>query len=98
MFIASYSKKHDVRHNVYIQRMVIDVLKPREVDIIEFSKALGSVDGINEVTTSVTEVDVKTETVKVTVKGSNIDFNIVMKVIEGYGAVIRSIDEVSVSK
>ena len=93
MFIASYSKKHDVRHNVYIQRMVIDVLKPREVDIIEFSKALGSVDG-----TSVTEVDVKTETVKVTVKGSNIDFNIVMKVIEGYGAVIRSIDEVSVSK
>ncbi len=79
-------------------KVVLDALKPREVPIVELSKSLCALDGINEVEVSVMEVDVKTETVKILVKGDNIDLDEVSRVIEKNGVAIRSVDDVAVKK
>jgi len=83
---------------VHIKRMVIDSLKPRETTILDLSKALCDVKGVDEVDITVTEVDVKTETIKITVRGSDIAYEELTKVMSEYGATIRSLDEINVSR
>mgnify|MGYP000005724991 CR=1 FL=1 len=83
---------------VFIKRIVVDSLKPRETPIIELSRALCYVDGVEEVDVTVTEVDVRTETIRLTIKGSDINYDNVAKVLNEYGVAIRSIDEINVSK
>ncbi len=84
--------------SVAIKRVLLDALKPRELSIIELSKAVGSVYGIEEVDIIVSEVDSKTETIKVTVRGPQIDYSAVSKVMERYGVSIRGVDEISVAR
>jgi len=81
-----------------IRRIVLDSLKPREASIIELSQALCSVKGVNEVDITVTEVDVKTETIRLVIRGSNINYDELSKVMVDHGSTIRSIDEISVAK
>lgn len=83
---------------ISIRRLVIDALKSRETSLIELSKALCAASGTDEVDIVVTEVDAKTETVKITMRGSNIDYEEVSKIIADHGATIRSVDEVNVYK
>lgn len=83
---------------VNINRMVIDSLKPRETTILDLSTALCNIEGVDEVDITVTEVDVKTETIKITLRGSNINYEKVTYIMQHDGATIRSVDEVNVSK
>jgi len=83
---------------VYIKRLVIDALKPREVSIMDLSKSICELDGVEEVSVIVTEVDVKTETVKIMISGNDIDFDKMMEAISDSGVSVRSIDEVSLSR
>jgi hypothetical protein len=84
--------------SIAVKRLLLDVLKPRELSLIELSKAIGSVDGVETVDIIVSEVDSKTETIKVTIKGSKINYDKVSKVMEKYGASLRGLDELSVAK
>jgi len=83
---------------VHIKRLLVDALKSRETSIIELSRALCGVDGVEEVDITVTEVDVTTETIKVTVKGSSVNYGKLAKMMEKYGISVKGIDEVSVAK
>ena len=83
---------------MYIKRLVIDALKPREVSIMDLSKSICELDGVEEVSVIVTEVDVKTETVKIMISGNDIDFDKMMEAISDSGVSVRSIDEVSLSR
>lgn len=83
---------------VTVRRLLLDVLKPRESSIIELSKVICSINGIDEVEVIVSEVDSKTETIKVTIKGSQIEYDRVLKVIEKHGASIKGVDEISAIK
>jgi uncharacterized protein len=83
---------------VTVKRLLLDVLKPRELSIIELSKAICSINGIDEVEAIVSEVDSKTETINVTIMGSQIEYDIVSKFIEKYGASIKGVDEISAIK
>ena len=76
----------------------MDALKPRELSIVDLAKALGSVDQKGEVEIIVSEVDSKTETLKVTIRGSNIDYSLVSKIMDQYGVSVRGIDEINVAK
>lgn len=78
-----------------IKRIILDVLKPHAPSIIEVAERLGGLEGISGVNISLEEVDADTDSVKITIEGSNIDYNIVNKVITECGAVIHSIDGVS---
>jgi len=78
-----------------IKRIVLDVLKPHNPSIIELAEKLGNIEGIAGVNISLEEVDAETDSVKITIEGSNIDYGRVKKEITGCGAVIHSIDGVS---
>jgi len=78
-----------------IKRIILDVLKPHNPTIIELAQNLSCLDGISGVNISLEEVDKDTDSVKITIEGSNINFEKVNESITECGAVIHSIDGVS---
>ncbi len=79
-------------------RIVLDVLKPHEPSIVELARMLVSISGVEKVSISVQEIDVKTETVKVVIEGVGFPYDKLLKVIEDAGAAVHSIDEIVVSR
>jgi hypothetical protein len=84
--------------NINIRRVLIEALKSRETSLVDLSQALCSANGVDECDIIVTDVDAKTETVKLTVRGSNIEYNEILKILQDNGVSVKGIDEVSVSK
>jgi hypothetical protein len=84
--------------SVKIKKLLLDSLKSRELSIVELSKALGSVSGVSEVDITVVEVDSNTETMKVTIKGPQINYDEIRKVMEKHAVSIKGVDEISVAK
>jgi len=78
-----------------IKRIILDVLKPHAPSIIEVAERLAGLEGITGVNISLEEVDAETDSIKITIEGSNINYNNVKKEISDCGAVIHSIDGVS---
>ncbi|MCX6778252.1 MAG: DUF211 domain-containing protein [Candidatus Micrarchaeota archaeon] len=76
-----------------LRKIVLDVLKPSEPSVIEISRKLSEVEGVDGVELDVQEVDRKVETVKVTIEGTNMKFDKINAVLEKYGAVVHSIDK-----
>ena len=81
-----------------IRRLVLDVLKPHNPPTPFFAKALASMDGVDGVNISLVEVDAETETVKITIEGTDLDFEKIKARIEDLGAKIHSIDQVVAGK
>ncbi|MEE9236504.1 MAG: DUF211 domain-containing protein [Thermoplasmata archaeon] len=81
-----------------IKRLVLDVLKPHNPSIIELSRKLSVLEGVLGVNCALDEVDQETESVKITIQGTDIDYNRVEDVIRESGAAIHSIDSVSTGK
>ena len=80
----------------HLKRIVLDVLKPHQPNVLEFSMALSeALDGCC-VRLKVEEVDEKTESVMLEVTGAAIDFEAVSAKISEMGGSIHSIDEVEV--
>jgi len=84
--------------SVVVKRLLLDVLKPREVSIVDLSEAVASVEGVIDVEMIVSEVDTQTETLKVTIIGSHLDYTVITVVMEKYGVSLRGIDESFSSK
>ncbi len=84
--------------SVSITRLLVDALKPRETSILDLSQALCSVKGVEEVEAVVSEVDVKTETIKITIKGPNINYRDLTKVMDEHGVAVKGVDEVRIVK
>ena len=78
-----------------IKRVILDVLKPHQPSIIEVAKLLSGLDGISGVNISLEEVDAQTDSVKITIEGTNIDYQQVKDKLSECDAVIHSIDGVS---
>ena len=81
-----------------VRRILVDALKPHEISIVDLSKRLCEINGVDGVDIMVTEVDAETETVKISIVGPDIDYEAVREAMDEYGLAIRSIDEVSVAK
>lgn len=84
--------------SVSVKRLLLDALKPRELSIVELARAVGAVEGVEEVNIIVSEVDSETETIKLTVNGPKINYDLVSNVLEKYGISIRGVDEIKVAK
>ena len=78
-----------------IKRLILDVLKPHKPSIIELAERIGCLEGISGVNISLEEVDAETDSVKITIEGTNINYEKVNNEITVCGAVIHSIDGVS---
>jgi hypothetical protein len=70
----------------------------RETSLVELSEALCSVNGVEECDMVVTDVDAKTETIKLTVRGANIEYSGILTILQDNGVSVKGVDEVSVSK
>ena len=81
-----------------IRRVVLDVLKLRDPPLPEFALRLCSMPNIEGVKVTLIEIDQNTESVKVIMEGDDVDLDFVEKMMKDYGAVVHSIDEVSVGK
>ena len=78
-----------------VRRLVLDVLKPHQPNIVELGKLLAA-EGELRVSVSVLEVDARTETVQIEVLGDDIDFEGLREAVEGFGASLHSVDEIEV--
>jgi hypothetical protein len=83
----------DEKH-VTIRRIVLDVMKPYKPDIVSLSLALSRLSGVEGVNIGVYEFDKDVENVKLTVEGTDINFEQLKRTIEKEGAIIHSVDEV----
>lgn len=81
-----------------IRRVVLDVLKPHQPSNIILARELSEVDKVEGVNLALTEIDQNTETLKITVVGSDIDFEKIKEVLEELGGVIHSVDEIVAGK
>jgi len=84
--------------DVSVKRLVLDILKPLEPSLVKISEVLANIKGVNAVNLVVYEMDRKTETVKATIEGNDIDFEKIKKAIEKFGVVIHSVDAVVTGK
>ncbi|WEU39895.1 MAG: DUF211 domain-containing protein [Candidatus Odinarchaeum yellowstonii] len=77
-----------------IRRIVLDVLKPHTPNLVELAGIISRIEGVCGVNISLVEVDADTESVKVTIMGSNLNYSIIKAILEKYGAAVHSIDQV----
>ena len=80
--------------NVSIKRLVLDVLKPHMPGIVELAEELSRLPEVSGVNVSLSEVDQETDTVKIVIEGTAIDFDNVRATLSGFDAVVHSVDNV----
>lgn len=79
-----------------IRRLVLDVDKAvARPAIPEIAEAIESVSGVEGLNITVTEIDIETVGMDITVEGTHINYESLVKTIESTGAVVHSIDELS---
>jgi hypothetical protein len=79
-----------------VRRIVLDVDKAvARPTIPQIADAIESVNGVEGLNITVTEIDIETVGMDVTVEGTHLDHEALVKVIESTGAVVHSIDELS---
>ena len=93
-FFSPWIGEKRVSKRPSLSKLVLDVLKPHVPDLIDFCRVLSAVDGVSRVSAVVVEVDVETDTVKITIEGRDIDFEKVKERVKEMGAAIHSVDEV----
>ena len=81
-----------------IKMLVLDILKPHTPNIVEFCQELTAANGIENIDISVYAVDEKTESVKMVLEGSSLNFEVIRGTIENFGAVVHSVDKVCAGK
>ncbi len=66
--------------------------------MIEVASAIGDLQEVDGVNMSLYEVDQQTENVKITIEGSDVNYDLVLRTIENLGAVVHSVDEIIAGK
>jgi hypothetical protein len=82
-----------------IRRVQLDVDKAMaRPDLMELAEAISGVSGVEALNVTVTEIDIQTVGMEVTVEGQFIDADELVRQIEKVGAAVHSIDEVVVGE
>ncbi|OWP56142.1 MAG: hypothetical protein B2I17_07355 [Thermoplasmatales archaeon B_DKE] len=82
-----------------IRRIVLDVGKSlSRPTFVELLNAIDTVPGVEAVNASVTEMDMETMGISITVEGNNIDYDELIDKIERSGSAVHSIDQIAVGK
>jgi len=78
-----------------VRRLVVDVLKPHEPPLLEFTTSVAETEHVDGVTSSLIELDQEVQNVKLTFEGTDLDFGAVEEAIENLGGSIHSVDQVA---
>ncbi len=81
-----------------IKVIILDVLKPRTSSLPLFAKFLAELESVEMVEVTLVEMDAKTDSLKVVLYGSGIDYDALKEHVGKDGAVIHSVDQVNVEK
>lgn len=77
-----------------IRRLVLDVLKPQEPNIVEYAQSVADLSTVDAVNAVLVETDREVETIKLTIQGPDVDVTAIEETIETLGGSVHSIDEV----
>ncbi|HKL29029.1 MAG TPA: DUF211 domain-containing protein [Natrialbaceae archaeon] len=78
-----------------IKRLVLDLMKPNEIENVEFARTIAGMDGVDGVNASLLESDKKVQNLKLTIEGEAIDDGEITNTIENLGGTVHSVDEVA---
>jgi len=81
-----------------IKVLLLDVLKPRTSSLPLFATFLAELESVEKVEVTLVEINAKTDSLKVVLYGSGIDYNALKEHVGRDGAVIHSVDQVNVEK
>jgi len=81
-----------------LRRIVLDVLKPLEPNIVDLVRKVSVLTGVEGVNITIYEVDHHVENAKVTVEGNQLSFEELSALIKENGGAIHSIDEVAAGR
>ena len=79
-----------------IKELVLDVLKPHSPSLPVFATFLAELHGVESVEVSLVEMDERTESLGVILRGHHIDYIGLKEHMGKQGAVIHSVDKVTV--
>lgn len=80
-----------------VRRLQLDVDKAvQRPDVVELAEVIEAVGGVEAVNITVTDIDIETVGMEVTVEGDHIDVAGLVAAIERAGAAMHSIDEIVV--
>ncbi len=79
-----------------IKVIILDVLKPRTPSLPLFATFLAKLENVERVEVTLVEMDAKTDSLKVALYGSGIDYDALKEHVGRDGAVIHSVDRVNV--
>ncbi|WP_136687949.1 DUF211 domain-containing protein [Halorhabdus amylolytica] len=77
-----------------IKRLVLDLLKPNEIENVTFARTLADLDGVDGTNVSLLESDKEVQNLKITIEGESVDETAVSDAVENLGGTIHSVDEV----
>lgn len=77
-----------------VRRLVLDLLKPHEPDVVTFAESVAGCDGVAGVNVVLVETDKEVQNVKLTIEGDSIPVDAVHDIVEDLGGTVHSIDEV----
>ncbi|QCJ45844.1 MULTISPECIES: DUF211 domain-containing protein [Haloprofundus] len=79
---------------VPIRRLVVDLLKPHEPDLVAVAEAVAESRGVDGVNAVLVETDREVQNCKLTVVGDGVDPTAVEETVDRLGGTVHSIDEV----
>ncbi len=81
-----------------LRRIVLDVLKPLEPNIVDLVQKVSTLDGVEGVNITIYEIDHHVENAKITVEGEQLSYRELHDLIVETGGAVHSIDEVAAGK
>ena len=77
-----------------VRRLVLDLLKPHDPDVVTFAESVADCEGVSGVNIVLVETDNEVQNVKLTIEGDSIPVDRVHETVEDLGGTVHSIDEV----
>jgi hypothetical protein len=81
-----------------LRRIVLDVLKPLEPNIVDLVQKVSTLTGVEGVNITIYEIDHHVENAKITVEGEQLSYRDLEELIIETGGAVHSIDEVAAGK
>jgi len=78
-----------------VRRLVVDVLKPHDPPLLEFTEQVAGAESVAGVTSSLIELDQEVQNVKLTLEGEDVDFEAIEATVENLGGTVHSVDQVA---
>lgn len=78
-----------------LRRIVLDVLKPHEPPLVDFTDRIDAVECIDGITSSLIELDQEVQNIKLTIEGEDLDYTAIEEAVSELGGTVHSVDQVA---